>query len=69
MYKKYKNAKDRIKEMIYMLKQMAWNTFKNTGNINTFLELMEVQNIEKNMNINGGINGNYQDKGDNHTRK
>ena len=52
-----------------MLKQMAWNTFKNTGNINTFLELMEVQNIEKNMNINGGINGNYQDKGDNHTRK
>ena len=30
-----------------MIKQMAWNTFKNTGDINTFLELKEVQNIEK----------------------
>lgn len=30
-----------------MLKQIAWNTFKNTGDINTFLELKEVQNIEK----------------------
>ena len=28
-----------------MIKQIAWNTFKNTGDINTFLELMEVQNI------------------------
>ena len=26
---------------------MAWNTFKNTGDINTFLELKEVHNIEK----------------------
>ena len=32
-----------------MIKQIAWNTFKNTGDINTFLELMEVENIEKNM--------------------
>ena len=32
-----------------MIKQMAWNTFKNTGNINPFLELMEVENIEKNL--------------------
>ncbi|MBP3503247.1 MAG: hypothetical protein J6K42_07260 [Clostridia bacterium] len=30
-----------------MIKQMAWNTFKNTGNINTFMELIEVENIEK----------------------
>ena len=30
-----------------MLKQLAWNTFKNTGNIDTFMELVEVQNIEK----------------------
>lgn len=35
-----------------MLKQMAWNTFKNTGNINTFMELMEVKNIEKNIELN-----------------
>ncbi len=32
-----------------MLKKMAWNTFKNTGNINTFMEFMEVENIEKNI--------------------
>ena len=35
-----------------MIKQLAWNTFKNTGDINTFMELMEVQNIEKNLNVN-----------------
>lgn len=52
-----------------MLKQIAWNTFKNTGNINTFLELLEVQNIEKNM-INGEKNnGNVQNKWDNNTGK
>lgn len=32
-----------------MLKKMAWNTFKNTGDINTFIEFMEVENIEKNL--------------------
>lgn len=36
--------------MIHMIKQIAWNTFKKTGDINTFLELMEVQNIEKDIN-------------------
>ena len=35
-----------------MIKQMAWNTFKNTGNINTFMELMELENIEKNLRNN-----------------
>ena len=29
-----------------MIKKIAWNTFKNTGDINTFLELREIQNIE-----------------------
>ncbi len=32
-----------------MIKKLAWNTFKNTGNINTFLELVEVENIEKSL--------------------
>lgn len=41
-----------------MIKQLAWNTFKKTGDINTFLELKEVQNIEENININGEDNGN-----------
>ena len=29
-----------------MIKKMEWNTFKNTGDINTFLEFKEIQNIE-----------------------
>lgn len=52
-----------------MIKQIAWNTFKNTGDINTFLELLEVENMEKNM-INGEENnGNIQNKRNNNTRK
>ena len=32
-----------------MIKQLAWNTFKNTGNIDTFLELKQVIDIEENI--------------------
>lgn len=39
---------------------MAWNTFKNTGNIDTFLELMEVENIEK--NLKAEEYGNHKDQ-------
>lgn len=35
--------------MTHMIKQIAWNTFKKTGNINTFLELKEIINIEQNI--------------------
>ena len=42
-----------------MIKKIAWNTFKNTGDINTFLEYKQIENIEneikdiqKNTNIN-----------------
>lgn len=57
--------------MMDVIKQIAWNTFKNTGDINTFLELVEVENLEKNINrINGEeINGNIQNKWDNNIRK
>lgn len=54
-----------------MIKQMAWNTFKNTGNINTFMELVEFENIEKNLNNNQSNNikvnnyGEFEDKGNN----
>lgn len=44
-----------------MIKKLAWNTFKNTGNINTFLELMEVENTEKNLldsNLGIAVNNN-----------
>lgn len=50
-----------------MIKQIAWNTFKNTGDINTFLELIEVENVEK--NVNGEIDGNSKNKWDNNFRK
>lgn len=50
-----------------MLKQMAWNTFKNTGNIDTFLEYTQFKNIES--NIRNEENGNCENKGDNNCRK
>ena len=46
-----------------MIKKMAWNTFKNTGDINTFLELVEVENLEKNMLEAEKQNGNIKIKG------
>ena len=30
-----------------MIKKIAWDAFKNTGDINTFLEYKEIENIEK----------------------
>ena len=30
-----------------MIKKIAWNAFKNTGDINAFLELKQIDNIEK----------------------
>lgn len=36
-----------IGDDLSVIKQIAWNTFKNTGNINTYLEFVEVENLEK----------------------
>lgn len=30
-----------------MIKKIAWETFKNTGDINIFMELKQIENIEK----------------------
>lgn len=35
-----------------MIKKIAWDTFKNTGDINTFLEFKQIENIEKNIEYN-----------------
>ena len=56
-----------------MIKQIAWNTFKKTGDINTFMEIVELENIEKNTdytqntNINNKVKsyGEFEDKGNN----
>ena len=83
MYKINKNAKDKNKEeldiFIYafnfmegidiMIKQMAWNTFKNTGDINTFLELVQVENVEKNIIEAEMQNGNNKGKGNSNIRE
>ena len=44
-----------------MIKQMAWNTFKNTGNINTIVELMQIEQVEN--KIKAGKNGSYKNEG------
>ena len=57
------------------IKDLAWNTFKQTGNIDTFMELMQVENIEKNAkqdiakNIEEPQYGNIKNEGDNPFRK
>ena len=30
-----------------MIKKIAWDAFKNTGDINTFLEYKQIENLEK----------------------
>ena len=58
--------------MIHMIKKMAWNTFKNTGNINTFLELIQLEDLEKNIyskkmenDVKVNEYGEYKDQGNN----
>ena len=48
-----------------MIKKIAWNTFKNTGNIDTFLEFKQIrdfENSQKNINLlnNQGIEPNLE---------
>lgn len=39
-----------------MLKQIAWNTFKSTGNIDTLLELLKVDETINEVNKRDGLN-------------
>ena len=43
-----------------MIKKIAWNTFKNTGDVNTFLELKQIQNIEEQIQGQNHIMKNIQ---------
>lgn len=49
-----------------MIKKLAWNTFKNTGDINTYLELKQISDIEK--NIKAEEYENSKNKGDSNFR-
>ena len=53
--------------MIHMIKQIAWNVFKNTGDINTYLEFSQVKNIEENLKVKDYENG--KGKWDSNSRK
>lgn len=33
------------------MRDLAWNTFKQTGNIDTFMELMQVENMRNNITL------------------
>lgn len=51
-----------------MIKKIAWDTFKNTGDINTFLELKQIEEIEENMQ-KVEQNGDNKNEGNNYIRK
>ena len=49
-----------------MIKKIAWNTFKNTGDINTFLEFKQIENLENNIKeIQNATNMNLKNMDDN----
>ena len=50
-----------------MIKKIAWNTFKNTGNIDTFIELKKLADIEE--NIKAETYEIDKSKGNNNSRK
>lgn len=57
-----------------MIKQLAWNTFKNTGSIDTYLELAQMKNLENNKenieeNLKVNENGDYKNEGNSYFRK
>ena len=50
-----------------MISKMAWNAFKKTGDIGTFLEFIETKNIEK--DVLEEQNGNNKNQRNNIKRK
>jgi len=43
-----------------MIRKIAWDTFKNTGDINAFLELKQIESIENQMKQKEEINYNVK---------
>ncbi len=41
-----------------MIKEIAWNTFKNTGSIDTFLELRQLENFKINNEFSQKVEAN-----------
>ena len=53
----------------FMIKQIAWDTFKKTGDINIFLELQQLTNIEKNIKMEQLKNEDIKSKWSNNSGK
>ena len=49
-----------------MIKKIAWDAFKNTGDINTYLEFCQIKNMEENLN---NLDETSKSKWDNNCRK
>ena len=47
-----------------MIKQMAWNIFKKTGSIDSYIELVELENLEKNLQKLKENENNYEKNDD-----
>ena len=52
-----------------MIRKIAWNTFKNTGDINTFLELKKITDIEENLKMEQFKDENIKSKWHNNSRE
>ncbi len=55
-----------------MIKDLAWNTFKKTGNVNTFLELKQLENMQNEnqiMNQKVNLNEHCENEGNNNCGK
>ena len=52
-----------------MIKEIAWNTFKNTGSINTFLELKQIEDFENVKNQKVNFNEYSKNERNNNSRK
>ncbi len=48
-----------------MIKDLAWNVFKKTGNINTYIELSKIRGLEKDLKVK--LDENIESKWDNHS--
>lgn len=46
-----------------MIKKIAWETFKNTGDINAFIELKQIEDIEKGLE-GRSLNPSLEEKGE-----
>lgn len=54
-----------------MIKDIAWNMFKSTGNVDTFLELKQIENIQNNLMNKQKVDtdGNNKNERDNNSRE